>query len=524
MSIKKATLSIHTFFQHHSFLAIWVLGFPLAILLFVSEDFRESEIYSRIGWAFVVVSLAYLIRSKKIYLILLIPFFLTGLLEILYTLTFKHTFTSGLFTVIAETNPDESTEFLKSYFSVTTALIVTFYSLGLLWFAKSIHLFRPESFKAKTVVVLGGLMLLVAAQQLAYHERYRDVLPGAMGQLADGWSKYQQVQSELRHRPEILKQWEGQVSRDNTDDVETHVVVIGESAVRGHHSLYGYHRLTNPELEKIKDELIIFEQATSPYAVTYLSLAETLTNSTLDKPVPFTETVDVVGLAKLAGFETWWISTQPKNEGTTLSVSSFADHRVYLSGHDEVIFPEFEKALKSNKDKVIFIHLRGSHLTYSKRYPEKFNYFGQSSDIKIYTDSPTQVQINIVNTYDNSIRYTDWVIHKIIKKLKKNKGIGSLFYFSDHGEEIYDYEDFVGHELKRTTPVMFEIPFFMWHKPSVDEPKTNEVETLVKSLAIMPFKTDRFFDLFLCWSNITIIGDDYSCEPSNLKQVKSDAN
>jgi heptose-I-phosphate ethanolaminephosphotransferase len=84
MPIKKTpTAFITDFFQHHSSLAIWVLGFPLVVLLLVSEDFRESEIYSRIGWALVVVSLAYLIRSKKIYLILLIPFFLTGLLKIL---------------------------------------------------------------------------------------------------------------------------------------------------------------------------------------------------------------------------------------------------------------------------------------------------------------------------------------------------------------------------------------------------------------------------------------------------------
>jgi heptose-I-phosphate ethanolaminephosphotransferase len=343
---------------------------------------------------------------------------------------------------------------------------------------------------------IGVTMLIIAAQQLAYHERYRDVLPGTMGQLADGWSKYLQLQSELANRPKKLKEWEGSVVKESFSKPQTYVVVIGESATRGHHSIYGYQRETNPELEKLKNELIIFDKMKSSYAVTYLALAETLTNSSRQRPIPFTETVDVVGLSKLAGFDTWWLSTQPKNEGTTLSASSFADHRRYKSGLDEVLLPEFDKALASEqKDKVIFVHIRGSHLSYHKRYPENFNHFTKRKNIRIYTRDPTQQQIDVVNAYDNSIRYTDWFLKQLIEKLKGLDGINALVYFSDHGEEVYDYEDFVGHELKRTTPVMFEVPFFIWTNQEYQHKKTNAYNQL-RSFSNKMGKTDQFFELF----------------------------
>ncbi|KUJ73011.1 phosphoethanolamine transferase [Thiomicrospira sp. WB1] len=482
--------------EHHSSLAVWVLGFPLIILLLMAQDFRESELYSRIGWFLVLVSFAYLVRSKRIYFVLLLPFLLTGLFGMVYTLTFERTFTSGLFTVVAETNPEESIEFLKSYYSLTTLLLVVLYGLGILWLYRKITFFPPTSFRAKTTVFIGATMLVVAAQQLTYHERYRDVLPGTMGQLADGWSKYLQVQNELANRPKKLKEWKGSVTKENFPEPQTYVVVIGESAVRGHHSIYGYQRQTNPELEKIKDELIIFNNMTSPYAVTYLALAEALTNSTLQNPIPFTETVDVVGLSTLAAFDTWWLSTQPKNEGTTLSASSFANHRIYKTGFDEVLLSEFDKALaKGKKDKVIFIHIRGSHLSYHKRYPNDFNYFTTRKNIRIHTKEPSQDQINVVNAYDNSIRYTDWFLTQLIEKLRSVEGINGLMYFSDHGEEVYDYEDFVGHELKRTTPVMFEVPFFIWVNDRYQQKKSNIYQQL-KRASLEQNSTDQFFNLF----------------------------
>ena len=64
------------------------------------------------------------------------------------------------------------------------------------------------------------------------------------------------------------------------------VMVIGESASRRHHSLYGYVRNTNPKLAKRKD-LMIYTDAISPYSGTLKSVLAMMTESDIlnHKPV-----------------------------------------------------------------------------------------------------------------------------------------------------------------------------------------------------------------------------------------------
>ena len=64
-------------------------------------------------------------------------------------------------------------------------------------------------------------------------------------------------------------------------------------------------------------------------------------------------------------------------------------------------------------------HLIGSHgPTYYKRYPGSHRHFlpdCQRSDIENCTDQELE------NTYDNTIRYTDFVIASMIERLKNMK-------------------------------------------------------------------------------------------------------
>jgi glucan phosphoethanolaminetransferase (alkaline phosphatase superfamily) len=46
----------------------------------------------------------------------------------------------------------------------------------------------------------------------------------------------------------------------------------------------------------------------------------------------------------------------------------------------------------------------------------------------------------MIAEYDNSIEYTDRVIHQILAELKQWKGLSALLYVSDHGLNLYDDE------------------------------------------------------------------------------------
>ena len=491
--------------KHSSAISLWVLMYPLFVFFVYADDVRGSEINSRLGWFFLLIALSYIVRNKFLFGLVLIPFFIAGIVDLFYTSTFHHLFEASLVRVLTDTDTSETIEFLSVYINWLNLIVITFYIVGFIYLIKSLRLLPPEKLKEKIVLVIGSLMFVVAIQQIMFHERFKDVLPGAFGQITDGLNKYFAVKKEMENRPILLSDFSEDVSLENSEKSQVYLVVIGESAVRGHHSLFGYQRQTNPLLEKIDNELILFDDVISPYAVTYLSLSHVLTQMNLNNQMNFTDSLSLVGLSSKAGFKTWWLSNQPQYEGTTLSLSLVADEVRYVINSgvtDSSLLPEIKKALADEaKHKVIFVHLRGSHMTYEKRYPQSRSHFVDASGIKIYTDKPTQKQIDVVNAYDNSIRYTDEVLRQIIDDLKKEKKISGLVYFSDHGEEVYDHKDFIGHELKRVSPEMFEIPFLVWTNDSYKEAFPSKHQSMVanRSKSIL---ADDFFHFGLCFMGI----------------------
>ena len=256
------------------------------------------------------------------------------------------------------------------------------------------------------------------------------------------------------------------------DPARTIVVVIGESANRHHHALYGYHRPTNPELLAIKDELILFDNVISSHSQTIPTVREAMSFAG-----PEGLRLPLVNLFRQAGFETIWISNQISFENFYTEIAvlvSTADEKIhlnrggdqsYIRNYDEVTLPAFEavlrkKAPQSGK-RVIFVHLMGSHLNYASRYPKDFEFFTNADDIP---DAPWRnaKSKTFINKYDNSIRYTDHVLSRMIALLKKNVENAALVYFSDHGEEVYDSLAQRGHANALKSPYYFDIPFVVW--------------------------------------------------------------
>ena len=235
-------------------------------------------------------------------------------------------------------------------------------------------------------------------------------------------------------------------------------LIIGESETRNHMSAYGYPKQTTPWLEEIKnnDNVILFDNAYSNHTHTVPTLTYALSSQNQYNNQDLNQALSVLEVAKAAGFEVYWISNQPKESVflTPLSViSSTADHQVWLNSaignklsteyYDEKIIEVLEH-IKLNPKSLIIIHLMGSHGAYRDRYPAQFQKF---------TDGT-----KLVNTYDNSILYTDFVLKGITQALMKNKNFQALVYFSDHGD---DPDNKLGHESSRFTFEMSRIPLFL---------------------------------------------------------------
>lgn len=272
--------------------------------------------------------------------------------------------------------------------------------------------------------------------------------------------------------------FEAIVSKIPADVPETYVVCIGESANSQHHSYAGYCRDTN-EFTRAAGDILSFTGCRSQYAQTLPSLEKTITFATDQDPELLFKKGSIVDYFKDAGFKTFWLSNQYALEDTAITaMAGHADVRKCFNfssmkgfetaGYDGTLLPEFVKTLEDPAPKkVIFLHMIGSHSAYVNRYPAEFKHFTGAVPGK--EELPAAGK-ELLNTYDDSIRYTDYVISEFVKALR-TKGettAASLLYFADHGEDCYDSRltKLLGHGQIANVP-MTSVPLQVWLSPKL---------------------------------------------------------
>jgi len=299
-------------------------------------------------------------------------------------------------------------------------------------------------------------------------------------QMADSDSKMAVLHECIAH-PEI--------PRDLTCNgpADTAVIVIGESAVRTHMSLYGYERDTTPELEKCRDELVLFRNVISAMPVTNYSLYYFLTFKTLaDQMHP---RATIMSILDHAGYHIDVYSTQENFGENSVSALFTQWHPKYHENEfDGCLIEDVRESLANRKGPtLIILHIMGSHITYKNRYPESFSFFSVDKNDSSIKEINPLFQENI-NTYDNSIRYTDFVLGNIIRELKKSGGKNMLFYFSDHGENVET--SFLQNYRDAEKRESYEVPFLFWFSPEYRESYPARIAA-AKTATDKPIQLDR---------------------------------
>jgi len=280
----------------------------------------------------------------------------------------------------------------------------------------------------------------------------------------------------------------------NTQTIRTkqvYILVIGETGRKHNWSLNGYQRKTNPLLSQ-QENLVNFNNMLSISTATRSSIPMMITRKPAEQvhSYNFPER-SIISAFKETGFSTYWISTQQKFGAFDTSTSVYAkeaDHMLFLNktsyinqgDTDGVILPKLKKAIQSAEDKkFIIIHTLGSHYNYSHRYPNNFDIFRPSlNNITNYSMQDKKYKTELLNSYDNSILYTDNVLNQIIEILKKEKNTASfLFYSSDHGEDLFDNQcNKSGHG--NTTIYNYEIASFAWYSDLYQQQNPKNISWL----------------------------------------------
>jgi glucan phosphoethanolaminetransferase (alkaline phosphatase superfamily) len=258
---------------------------------------------------------------------------------------------------------------------------------------------------------------------------------------------------------------------------EVYVVVVGETSRRANWSLFGYPRATTPRLEEISSQLVLFDHVTSNATNTVLSLPLAMTRAAPDSQVIARSQKSIVALLKQAGCETFWISNQEPSLVASNPISEIAfdaDHVSFSAdmpagtrdgGFDSNLLTRMDEVLSrlpKGRKAVIFLHMEGSHFGYKDRYPAGFEQFQNGQDAPRLLPARQQ---RLVDEYDNSVYFTDFIIRAAIDRLAARAGKSALIYFSDHGERLFDNglsDSEFGHGFPTISREEIEIPFFFW--------------------------------------------------------------
>lgn len=228
------------------------------------------------------------------------------------------------------------------------------------------------------------------------------------------------------------------------DEREIYVMVVGETARACEFSIYGYQRPTTPLLEK-EPNLVAFSNVMSQSNTTHKSVPMLLSAaSAVDYDRIYREK-GIIEAFREAGFHTTFVSNQLPNHSFIDFFGEQADEWMFIKEHspEGANTPDMElvnilnKVVgKNRKKEFIVLHSYGSHFNYRERYPRSAAFFRPDDASEAKASNRPQ----LVNAYDNSIRYTDKFLAAVISTLRKARCAAAMLYTSDHGENIYDDE------------------------------------------------------------------------------------
>jgi len=222
------------------------------------------------------------------------------------------------------------------------------------------------------------------------------------------------------------------------------ILVLGETSRADNFSLGGYQRETNPLLKQ--DNVAYFPNTTSCGTATAISVPcmfSGMPRQHYDEQLAHHQE-GLLDIIQRAGLQVLWNENDGGCKGACDRVPNQDMTKLNLPGQcidgecvDEVLFHQLDEYINNlQHDGVIVLHTIGSHgPTYYNRYPPAFRQFTPTCDTN---QIQTCTQEQLVNTYDNTILYVDYIVDKAIKLLqsKQDKFTTSLVYLSDHGESL----------------------------------------------------------------------------------------
>ena len=338
-------------------------------------------------------------------------------------------------------------------------------------------------------------------------------------------------------------------SEHDAEAPEVYVMVVGETARAHNFSLYGYPRDTNPLLSKTPG-IIAFPDATTQSNTTHKSVPMLLSAASAEDFERLFHEKGILAAFREAGFHTVFISNQLPNHSFIDFLGEQADEHYFLkegasakdNHYDSDLLQKLDGILpaadasssKQYRYRKLFVvlHTYGSHFNYQERYPRNFAFFKPDSK----SEAKPENRQDLLNAYDNTIRYTDYILHGIVERLQKWEKLqakvlaktqaklqakthgatcqptSAMLYTSDHGENIFDDDRRLFlHAAPKASDYELHVPFIIWTSEgfgneypntwkALEENRTKQVQTSLSAFHTMlgiggirtPYRLDEY--------------------------------
>lgn len=482
-----------------------LLLIPTICALFLAAD-MESSWVMKIGYTgMVLVGLllpALLLKARTYFILEGILNFLFMPIDIASLYLNKQSASKLFLNSILSTNLSEAAEVLQSIWPICVGVVILW---GLYIYLCIKIPNEPLLSKRLRIVGLVGAVVMTLGTYMSLSILIGKINPGmtkveVMSQTLDKFGmkflkiypynlyinavKLYQDKRDWNKAQEVLDTFSFGIRERDSIDNTLYVLYIGEAARYDHMGINGYARNTTPYLSE-KENVISFSSIYSQANLTNYSIPFILTRATADNMELMNKEKSLLEAFKEAGYTTAFIT---KNSYTpfTMRIMNSCDYSyVFSRGLDAVDSYDIDlvnqmKQIVSDDGQVVVLHSLGSHFKYSLRYPVEANFYtpalGQNDGYAMITEEHKDL---LINAYDNSIRYTDYVLGELIEWVDSLQKKAVVMYISDHGESFWDDERKLSlHGSYELSAAEYHVPFFIWYSNEYEASFPEKVVSL----------------------------------------------
>ncbi len=293
------------------------------------------------------------------------------------------------------------------------------------------------------------------------------------------------------------------------------LLVLGETARMGNFGVNGYERPTTPELTK--ENIISLKGVMSCGTSTATSVPCMFSHLGKEefeaRKHNYESLIDVLNHAGLAVL---WIDNQSGCKGVCERVpqalTKELKHPTLCKNDecfDEIMLVDLDQRIQAlpaerrSKGVVVVMHQMGSHgPAYYKRVPDNFKKFQPECKSNALQECSRE---QVVNSFDNTILYTDYFLAQAIQWLKKSEATAApaLLYVSDHGESLGENNLYLHGLPYRVAPdVQKRVPWISWLSPRFEK-QSGLVRSCLKNKAETTLTHDNYFHSVLGLMNVS---------------------